>query len=74
MSKKNQLTQILSISFKLETDACIKGRLGAVLSQCQEGGLMHPIASASCTLSGVERNYSITEMECSAFSCLSVWA
>ena len=48
--------------FVLETDACVKG-LGAVLSQRQESGQVHPIAFASRALSPAEKNYSITELE-----------
>ena len=48
--------------FTLETDASIQG-LGAVLSQKQEDGKLHPIAYASRALSKPERNYSVTELE-----------
>lgn len=47
--------------FILETDACNSG-LGAVLSQNFEG-VEKPIAYASRTLQGAEKNYSITEKE-----------
>ena len=47
-------------SFILETDASIKG-LGAVLSQQQEDGEIHPPAFASRALSQQEQNYSITD-------------
>ena len=53
----------------LETDANIQG-LGAVLSQKQIDGLLHPVAYASRSLSGPEANYSITELETLAM----VWA
>ena len=53
----------------LETDANIQG-LGAVLSQKQIDGLLHPVAYASRSLSGLEANYSITELETLAM----VWA
>ena len=55
--------------FTLETDASIRG-LGAVLSQKQADGLLHPVAYASRSLSGPEANYRITELETLAV----VWA
>ena len=55
--------------FILETDASGVG-LGAVLSQEQEDGQMHPIAYASRALDTSERNYGITELETLAV----VWA
>ena len=55
--------------FILETDASIQG-IGAVLSQVQDDGLIHPVAYASCSLSKPEANYSITELETLAV----VWA
>ena len=55
--------------FVLETDASIRG-LGAVLSQKQSSGKLHPVAFASRALSPPERNYSITELETLAV----VWA
>ena len=48
--------------FVLETDASKVG-LGAVLSQKQEDGNLHPIAYASWKLQPAERNYGITELE-----------
>ena len=59
----------LDHDFVLETDASIKG-LGAVLSQKQSDGLLHPVAYASRSLSGPEANYGITELETLAV----VWA
>ena len=56
-------------SFVLETDASVKG-LGAVLSQQQSDGRLHPVAFASRSLSAPEKNYSITELETLAV----VWA
>ena len=48
--------------FVLETDASIRG-LGAVLSQKQSDGKLHPIAFASRALSPPEKNYAVTELE-----------
>ena len=48
--------------FVLETDASIDG-LGAVLSQTQEDGKLHPIAYASRALTPGEKNYGITDLE-----------
>ena len=48
--------------FVLETDASILG-LGAVLSQKQVDGKLHPIAYASRALNPAEKNYSVTELE-----------
>ena len=55
--------------FVLETDASIKG-IGAVLSQTQSDGKLHPIAFASRALNGAEKNYCITDLETLAV----VWA
>ena len=49
-------------SFILETDACVEG-LGAILSQPQEDGSIHPLAYASRSLDKHERNYGISELE-----------
>ena len=49
-------------NFILETDASILG-LGAILSQPQEDGKLHPIAYASRTLSQAEKNYPVTDLE-----------
>ena len=51
-----------STSCTLETDASIKG-LGAVLSQLQDDGCLHPVAYTSRSLSGAEKQYAITELE-----------
>ena len=48
--------------FILETDASLAG-LGAILSQKDEKGLLHPVAYASRTLHKHERNFPITELE-----------
>ena len=48
--------------FILETDASGIG-LGAVLSQKQDDGLIHPIAYASRALNRHEKNYCISELE-----------
>ena len=48
--------------FVLETDASLAG-LGAVLSQKDESGHVHPVAYASRTLHTHERNYHITKLE-----------
>ena len=48
--------------FTLETDASVLG-LGAVLSQVQEDGLLHPVAYASRATSPSERNHGITDLE-----------
>ena len=55
--------------FVLETDASILG-LGAILSQHQPDGTVHPVAYASRSLNQAERNYGITELETLAV----VWA
>ena len=55
--------------FTLETDASIDG-IGAVLSQPQADGCLHPVAFASRSLSPAERNYAITDLETLAV----VWA
>ena len=49
-------------SFVLETDASGVG-LGAILSQEQEDGTIHPVAYASRSLDKHERNYGISELE-----------
>lgn len=59
----------LAEPFVLETDASIQG-LGAILSQRQSDGNVHPVAYASRSLSQPERNYGITELETLAV----VWA
>ena len=48
--------------FMLETDASSDG-LGAVLAQCQEDGLVRPVAYASRSLQQHKKNYGITELE-----------
>ena len=48
--------------FCMETDASVQG-LGAVLSQYQEDGRLHPIAYASRALNAAEKRYGITELE-----------
>ena len=58
-----------SLGYFLETDASIHG-LGAVLSQKQPDGRIHPVAYASRGLTPAERNYGITELETLAV----VWA
>lgn len=55
--------------FVLEANASIKG-LGAVLSQRQSDGRMHPIAYSSRALSPPEKNYGISGLETLAV----VWA
>ena len=49
-------------NFVQETDASILG-LGAILSQIQEDGKLHPLAYASRSLSKSEKNYSATDLE-----------
>ena len=56
--------------FILETDASILG-LGAILSQRQSDGQVHPVAYASRSLNQAERNYGITELELSRLCGLS---
>ena len=51
-----------SQSFILETDASMVG-LGAILSQEQSDGTVHPVAYASRSLDKHERNYGISELE-----------
>ena len=58
-----------SLGYFLETNASIHG-LGAVLSQKQPDGRIHPVAYASRGLTPAERNYGITELETLAV----VWA
>lgn len=55
--------------FALETDASIQG-IGAVLSQQQSDGHLHPVAYTSRALYPAESHYSITELETLAV----VWA
>ena len=50
------------VEFVLETDASGVG-LGAVLSQLQEDGQLHPVAYASRSLDASEKNYGISELE-----------
>ena len=49
-------------SFILETDASTVG-LGAVLSQMQDNGTVHPIAYASRSVDKHEKNYGISKLE-----------
>ena len=49
-------------TFVLETDASIVG-LGAVLSQMQPDGTVHPVAYASRSVNKHEKNYGISELE-----------
>ena len=56
-------------SFVLETDTSIQG-LGAVLSQKQADGKLHPVAYASRSLATNEERYAITDLETLAV----VWA
>ena len=51
-----------SKDFTLETDASVQG-LGAVWSEVQEDGKLHPVAYASRALNPSEKNYSVTELE-----------
>ena len=44
--------------------------LGAVLSQLQDDGKLHPLSYASCALTAPKKNYSVTELETLAV----VWA
>lgn len=50
------------IPFVFKTDVSIEG-LGAILSQVQENGRLHPVAYASRALSQSEKKYGITELE-----------
>ena len=59
----------LDAEFVLEMDASKIG-LGAVLSQQQSDGMLHPIAYGSRSLDPSESNYSITKLEMLAV----VWA
>ena len=58
-----------SKGFTVETDASYSG-LGAILSQEQEDGCLHPVSYASRALSPAEQNYGITDLETLAV----VWA
>ena len=58
-----------SKDFVLETDTSYVG-LGAVLSQLQDDGKLHPLSYASCALTAPKKNYSVTELETLAV----VWA
>lgn len=49
-------------SFILETDVSTVG-LGAILSQVQEDGTVHPIAYASRSVNKHEKNYGVSELE-----------
>ena len=49
-------------TFILETDASTEG-LGAILSQPQDDGTIHPVAYASRSLNQHEKNYGISELE-----------
>ena len=49
-------------TFILETDASTVG-LGAVLSQVQDDGNIHPVAYASRSIDKHEKNYGISELE-----------
>ena len=49
-------------TFVLETDASTVG-LGAILSQVQDDGTIHPIAYASRSVNKHEQNYGISELE-----------
>ena len=53
---------MLILTFVLETDASKIG-LGAVLSQYQEDGKLHPVAYASRSVSTAESNYATTNLE-----------
>ena len=55
--------------FALETDASYVC-LGAVLSQLQDDGKLHPIVYASRSLDPYEKNYGVTELEALAI----MWA
>ena len=54
--------------FVLETDASGVG-LGAVLSQLQDDGQLHPVAYASQSLDASEKNYGILELETLGLVC-----
>ena len=58
--------------FTLETDASLEG-LGAVLSQADVNGKLHPVAYASRALHKHERNYPITELLCPETQCQRLW-
>lgn len=55
--------------FRLETDASLDG-FGAVLSQADENGVMRPVCFLSRATIPAERNYSATDLECTA----AAWA
>ena len=53
--------------FRLKIDACRKGRgIGCILEQPDDERKWHPVSYYSTSLSGAEREYSATELECKA--------
>ena len=60
---------LVSSPVLVDTDASIEG-LGAVLEQEQEGGMLHPVAYDSRSLSKAERNYGIPEFEAFTGLCI----
>ncbi|BEI92709.1 uncharacterized protein CcaverHIS019_0503370 [Cutaneotrichosporon cavernicola] len=56
-----------ALGFRVESDACRDG-FGAILSQKGSDGIVRPIAFLSRVTTAPEKNYSATELECTALT------